>query len=133
MAKTSLILIVEDTAELREDLALELTEAGYIVCEAQDGSEALARVSEEKPQLILCDIQLPKADGIEFVAKVRETQDCGGQLPVIFMSAFSDHRLQEHALLLGALHFLIKPIDYDELLGLIAGVLANPGSLPVAE
>ena len=133
MAKLPLILVVEDTAELREDLALELTEAGYSVCEAQDGSDALARLGEGMPRLIICDIQLPKADGLEFVAKVRETLDCGSQLPVIFMSAFSDHGLRERARLLDISHFLVKPIDYDALLGLIARVLAKPGGRPDAE
>lgn len=123
MPRVCRILCVEDTPELREDLAIELRDAGYEVIEATDGSEALSAFGSVRPDLVLCDIQLPKVDGMALLAAIRATDGPGRDTPVIVMSAYSDADLRDRANWLGIKGFLVKPIDYDRLLALIQNTL----------
>lgn len=127
MRSRSRILLVEDTAELREDLALELRDAGYEVIEAAEGNLALAYFAAEAPDLVLCDIQLPDIDGLSVLACMRETHGVS-PVPAIVVSAFSDSELRNQARNLGATGFMVKPIDYEELIASISRVLATSGS-----
>lgn len=125
MTEAKRILLVEDTPELREDLALELHDAGYQVIEAGDGRTALAAFASHSPHLVLCDIQLPDVDGISVLAAIRNGQDQTSQVPAIVVSAFSDSDLRDQASRLGIEQFMVKPIDFDDLLGVIATVLGR--------
>lgn len=125
MAEPRRILLVEDTLELREDLALELRDAGFEVIEAGDGRTALVAFTDHDPHLILCDIQLPDLDGIAVLAAIRNSRGQSSQIPAIVVSAFSDSELCNEAVRVGIERFMIKPIDYDDLLDLIATVLGR--------
>lgn len=124
MPKLFRILCVEDTPELMEDVSIELRDAGYEVIEATDGSAALGAFNSDKPDLVLCDIQLPKIDGLAFLAALRAMDGPGRDIPAIVMSAYSDADLRDRANRAGIQGFLIKPIDYDQLLALIESTLA---------
>lgn len=113
------ILLVEDTPELREDLALELQDAGYQVFEAADGQTALSVCATQMPDLIICDIQLPDMDGLSVVASIRAAPGGTNATPVIVVSAFSDPKLHHRVGTLENTDFVVKPVDYAELLKLI--------------
>ena len=123
MPEAARILLVEDTPELREDLALEMRDAGYTVIEACDGGSAISAFVASSPDLLICDIQLPDIDGISVLTEIRSR--AGGDVPAIIVSAFSDAALRAKAGHLQVEHFLVKPIDYDDLLHAIAQLTAR--------
>jgi signal transduction histidine kinase/DNA-binding response OmpR family regulator len=82
----SLALVVDDEAQAREVLRRGLERAGWRVSEAEHGREALERVADEPPQLILLDLMMPEMDGFEFVAKLRETESWRS-IPVLLITA----------------------------------------------
>ena len=79
------ILLVEDDESIREFYARSLGQADYQVLEAGDGLEGLALFQSQKVDLVLSDIRMPKMDGLELLAKIRQT---GSQVPIILCSAF---------------------------------------------
>ncbi len=68
------ILVVDDDAPVREILADQLAEAGYLVSTAEDGEEALAKVSSESPDLILLDVIMPNLDGFEVCRRLKSDE-----------------------------------------------------------
>ena len=119
------ILIVEDVAHVRELLEVTLIHRGYIVVSARDGMEALERIKKEKPALILTDIMMPKLDGFALAQQVRcdpRTED----IPILFISAtFITQEDKNFARDLGAVTFLEKPIDTQELLLTVGEILTG--------
>jgi DNA-binding response OmpR family regulator len=79
------LLIVDDDPGLRQSLALLLTEAGYEVASEGDPEQALGRAASETFDLILCDVRMPKMDGVTFLRRYRSD---GGQALLIMMSAY---------------------------------------------
>lgn len=124
------ILLVEDTPELREDLALELNDAGYAVMQAGDGETALAKIDKHQPDLIICDIQLPDIDGMSVLASIRGRNDEISKTPVIVVSAFSDSELRNQAAVFGIERFIVKPVDFADLLRLIEYTLKKNDCIP---
>lgn len=133
MIKPPRILVVEDTHELREDLSLELQDAGYAVIEASDGAAALAAFGRKRPDLVICDIQLPDMDGLSVLGSIRSQETGGVPTPVIVVSAFSDMQLRRDAEALGIASFILKPVDYASLLILIAECLGEPCDAAAAQ
>jgi CheY-like chemotaxis protein len=125
------ILIVEDIPYLLELLQVTLKFKGYTVITARDGDEALSIMETDRPALILTDVLMPKLDGFAFAQRVRsnpKTQD----IPIIFVSAtYISPEDKEFALSLGAVRFLEKPVEAEELLLTVAEVLnREPLALP---
>ncbi|MFQ5943615.1 MAG: response regulator [Anaerolineales bacterium] len=125
------ILIVEDIPYLLELMEVTLKYKGYPVITARDGDEALSTISVEKPALILTDVLMPKLDGFAFAHKIRsnpKTQD----IPIIFVSAtYISDADKAFAISLGAVRFLEKPVEAEELLLTVAEVLTDdPSTLP---
>ncbi|MFT0548897.1 response regulator [Allopusillimonas ginsengisoli] len=117
------ILFVEDEQDLREVVAEELADAGYDVVQACDGEDAMRLLATTVPNLILCDIIMPKMDGYEFLRKVRETRADLLDVPFVFLTAHdgSEKIVQgKHA---GADDYLVKPIDFDLMLATVAARL----------
>lgn len=123
MIKPPRILVIEDTPELREDLSLELKDAGYEVIETHDGAAALAAFWHDRPDLVICDIQLPDMDGLSVLEAIRADETRGIPTPVIVVSAFSDISLRRKAEAFALASFVLKPVDYARLLILIAECL----------
>jgi DNA-binding response OmpR family regulator len=113
------ILLVEDERALRDPIAAALAMSGHQVVGAEHGLEALERVRERLPDLIVLDLQLPEMDGWEFLRHFR-SQPAAGAVPVVVMSAA--HRVAVDKL--GAQAFFAKPFDLDELIDTIDGLLA---------
>jgi two-component system response regulator AtoC len=107
------ILIIDDDAGLRKSLSLILGDAGYDVVQAEDGEVGLATALEQNPDIILCDVRMPKLDGLEFLDAYREAQ--GGAL-VLVMTAYGGLDLAVEAMKKGAYDYIPKPFGADEVL-----------------
>jgi response regulator NasT len=107
------VLIAEDEALIRLDLREMLKEEGFdVVGEAADGEQAVALAQELSPDLVICDIKMPKLDGISAATQITEKRIA----PVIMLTAFSQRDLVERARDAGVMAYLVKPFEKRELL-----------------
>ncbi|MDT4914553.1 MAG: two-component system, response regulator PdtaR [Pseudonocardiales bacterium] len=107
------VLIAEDEALIRLDLREMLEEEGFdVVGEAADGEQAVALAKELKPDLVICDVKMPKMDGIAAAARITEARIA----PVVMLTAFSQRDLIERARDAGAMAYLVKPFQKRDLL-----------------
>lgn len=123
MSKT--ILVVDDEKPIADILQFNLIKEGYTVICAYDGEEALARVEEQQPDLMLLDIMLPKRDGMEVCREIRKKYD----FPIIMLTAKGSEIDKVLGLEMGADDYVTKPFSTREL---IARVKANMRRLNVA-
>jgi DNA-binding response OmpR family regulator len=114
------ILIVEDEPALQKTTAAALRLSGHTVAGAETGLEALARVDEQRPDLVLLDLQMPDMDGWEFLRRLRAEPSLL-DVPVVIMSAA--HRIDPEGLDVQAI--FAKPFDLDELLDAVDELLAS--------
>lgn len=114
-----LILCVEDERRLRANIVEELVEAGYSVLEADDGQAALDVLADHRPDLILCDITMPRMGGYELLRSVRALGDGRANVPFVFLTALSDRLAVIEGKTAGADDYLSKPIDFDVMLATI--------------
>jgi two-component system, response regulator PdtaR len=106
------VVIAEDEAIVRLDLREILQEEGYeVVGEAGRGDEAVALVAEHEPDLVILDIKMPGMDGLEAAATISQK----GATAVLILTAFSQRNLVEQARDAGALAYLVKPFQREEL------------------
>ena len=122
------ILVVEDEAPLLTLLRYNLEKQGYRVEEAADGQEALLRVSEQRPDLVLLDWMLPALSGIEVCRQLRRR---GGtrDLPIIMVTARTEDQDAVRALDTGADDYIAKPFAMDSLLARIRALLRRSGGV----
>lgn len=119
------ILVVEDIPNVLDLLEITLKFRGYQVLTARNGQEALDRIKEERPALIITDILMPTMDGFTFVQRLR-TEPKTFDIPVIFLSAtYISPEDKAFAMSLGASNFIEKPIDTEEFLLTIAELLTK--------
>jgi AmiR/NasT family two-component response regulator len=107
------VLIAEDEALIRLDLREMLEEEGFtVVGEAADGEQAISLADQLQPDLVICDVKMPKTDGIAAAAHI-----AGNRIaPVVMLTAFSQRDLVERARDAGAMAYLIKPFQKRDLL-----------------
>lgn len=107
------VLIAEDEAIIRLDLREMLVEEGFdVVGEAGDGEQAIALATELRPDLVICDVKMPKLDGIAAAAHITGERIA----PVVMLTAFSQRDLVERARDAGAMAYLVKPFQKRDLL-----------------
>src|SRR5712692_4493713 len=106
------VLVVDDEDGIRQALTRFLTRLGYDVQAASNAKEALALLPAHHPQAMLCDIRMPETSGVELLPKVL-AQD--PDLAVLMLTAIDEPRTAIECLKLGALDYLIKPVDLEEL------------------
>jgi len=111
-----LILVVEDEQRLRANVVEELVEAGYTVLDAEDGMEALERLDTATPDLILCDITMPRMGGYELLRALRKRGGHVANIPFVFLTALSDRVAVIEGRGAGADDYLTKPVDFDLML-----------------
>lgn len=119
------ILIVDDDRLILSTIGRGLRDAGYRVSEASDGQSALELVARDKPDLAVLDVRMPGMSGIELAAQL--TSDY--QLPFIFLSAYGGSHIIEHANALGALGYLVKPLDVPQIIPAIEAALARAAQI----
>jgi len=114
------VLIVDDEKLIRWSVRRQLEEWGYMALEAESGTGGLAHIRAESPDLILLDVRLPDLSGIEVLREIKQNNL---SIPVIMITG--DPQLDDikTAIKLGALDFIKKPLDFDELQVTIAGAI----------
>jgi two-component system phosphate regulon response regulator PhoB len=125
-----LVLVVEDEAALATMLRYNLEKQGFRVEEATDGQEALTRIAEAQPDLVLLDWMLPQMSGLEVCRQIRR-RSATRDLPVIMVTARTDDQDAVRGLNTGADDYIAKPFSMDALLARIRALLRRSNSLPV--
>ena len=115
------VLIVDDEPQIRRLILAALGRADYATIEAVNGREALTRLRQERPDIVLLDLGLPDRDGLELVPLVKERSDA----TLIVVSAREATEEKVAALDLGADDYLTKPFDTEELLARVRVALRN--------
>jgi twitching motility two-component system response regulator PilG len=118
------VLIVEDSSTTRKVIAITLSRKGYVVVEAEDGLEALSKVNETRPDLVLLDIILPKINGYKVLSIIKNSPDFK-DIPVIMLTSKDAYEHRIKGKLAGSTAYLTKPFDPVELLDMIENTLAN--------
>jgi chemosensory pili system protein ChpA (sensor histidine kinase/response regulator) len=123
-----MVLVVDDSLTVRRVTQRLLVREGYRVVLAKDGLDALERLAEERPSVLLSDIEMPRMDGFDLVRNVRSDPRLRG-LPVVMITSRIAQKHRDYAAELGVDHYLGKPYAEEELLALIAGYVkaAVPG------
>lgn len=115
------VLVVDDDPDAREVIAVVLTQAGYVVEVAQDGFDAIGKVGNVEPDIVLTDLQMPGMHGLDLINNLRRID---GDLPVVVATGMETRDLQTNADLYGAVACLEKPIDMELLVWTIELALA---------
>ena len=102
------VLVVDDEPAARELLVEFLSTKGYEVLTATNGAEALRRVQEDRPHLVLLDIRMPKMSGLEVLQRIREID---AEMGIIMVTAVNEEDVGRQALELGAFDYIVKPLD----------------------
>lgn len=124
------VLIAEDEALIRLDLAEMLIEEGYdVVGEAGDGETAVRLAEETRPDLVILDIKMPIMDGLAAAERIADARIA----PVVILTAFSQRELVERARAAGAMAYLVKPFQKTDLIPAIEIALSRFAELSALE
>jgi len=119
------ILCIEDDLETATLLAEELVDRGFEVCVAHNGQQGFSAILRWAPDLVLCDISMPVMSGFEVLERLTAIAPRFGQMPFIFLTAFTDRDTELKGWQLGADDYITKPIDFDVMTTIIAARLAR--------
>ncbi|HLL00094.1 MAG TPA: sigma-54 dependent transcriptional regulator [Myxococcaceae bacterium] len=114
------ILVVDDEDNARRAIATILGEEGYEVAEASNGADALTRLAEFSPAVVLSDVRMPQMDGLTLLKKAREQ---GSDATFVMMTAFASVETAVEAMRSGADNYLVKPLDADAVLVVLGKAL----------
>lgn len=124
---TGNILLIEDEEKIARFMELELKYEGFDVAIASDGEEGYKKFSNEKFDLIILDLMLPKLNGLELCKKIKKTSD----IPIIMVTAKSDVADIVNGFEIGADDYLTKPFNMEELIARIKRFLKNKKDLNI--
>ena len=124
-----LILVVDDSITVRRVTQRLLLREGYRVAMAADGLQALERLQEEVPAVVLSDIEMPRMDGFDLARNIRADARLK-RLPIIMITSRSAQKHREHATELGINHYLGKPYSEDELIRLVQHYCSVEAAVP---
>lgn len=124
---TGNILLIEDEEKIARFMELELKYEGFDVAIASDGEEGYKRFLNEKFDLIILDLMLPKLNGLELCKKIKKTSD----IPIIMVTAKSDVADIVNGFEIGADDYLTKPFNMEELIARIKRFLKNKKDLNI--
>ena len=116
MAKT--IMIVDDSASLRQVVGISLRSAGYDVLEGSDGTDALKKLTGQKVHLIISDVNMPNMDGITLVKKVKELP-AYKFTPIVMLTTESQEGKKREGQAAGAKAWMLKPFNPPQLLAVV--------------
>jgi chemosensory pili system protein ChpA (sensor histidine kinase/response regulator) len=123
-----LVLVVDDSLTVRRVTQRLLVREGYRVALAKDGLDAIEKLAEERPVIVLSDIEMPRMDGFDLVRNMRaDARLC--DLPVIMITSRIAQKHRDHAAELGVDHYLGKPYSEEDLLSLVARYAATASVL----
>ena len=109
------ILVIDDSNTIRRSAEIFLKQGGHEVLLAEDGFDALAKVSDHKPHLIFCDILMPRLDGYQTCAIIKRNSGFAG-VPVVMLSSKDGVFDKARGRMVGSQDFLTKPFTKDQLL-----------------
>ncbi|HSN31460.1 MAG TPA: response regulator [Ideonella sp.] len=121
MADKGTILVVDDDRLVLATVTHGLAEAGYTVIDADNGDEAILLARERRPDLALLDIRMEGKSGFDVAAVLREKLG----IPFVFLSAFADEATAAQVRALGALAWLVKPLDIGQIVPAVEAALAQ--------
>ncbi len=121
------ILIAEDEPDIRELVALILELDGYEIVQARDGQDAVEKARTERPDLILMDVRMPRMTGYE-ACETLKADPATQHIPVVFLSAKGQAGEVEAGLRAGAVAYLLKPFDAEDLLAQVKRILRDHAS-----
>ena len=112
------ILVIDDDRLVLKSLANLLKQQGYDVVCASDGPEAESLLRKAPPNLIVCDIRMPRQDGVTVIRNLKRIsrEETGVEIPFIFITGYASEEAPIDAVKLGAKDYLLKPFDLDEFL-----------------
>lgn len=118
------ILVIDDEAPLRQNLARYLRMEGHQVVEAGDGQDGFAMAQVQRPDLIFCDVMMPRMSGMQVLAALQGDAALRA-IPFIFVSASAEPERLQEALGLGANGYLTKPFSFEQLRQVLQTHLAD--------
>ena len=118
--KTKKILIVDDEENAREGLAKILKKSGYFTATAENGEEALKILGDNKYDLVISDIKMPRMDGMQLLKRMRKIVP---DIAIIMVTAYGEVESYLEAMSYGAFEYLNKPLKIDELKKVVSKVL----------
>ena len=124
VVEAPLVMVVDDSLTVRRVTQRLLQREGYRVVLAKDGLDALERLAEAIPAIVLSDIEMPRMDGFDLVRNMRADARLR-ELPVIMITSRIAQKHRDYAAELGVDHYLGKPYSEEDLLALIARYTAN--------
>lgn len=112
------ILVIDDDKLVLKSIRQLLERANYVVHCASSGDEAEAEVNQDQFNLVICDIRMPRQDGLLVIKRLKEYVGSRGlpEIPFIFITGYASEDAPIEAIKLGALDYLLKPFDLEELL-----------------
>jgi two-component system chemotaxis response regulator CheY len=119
MSKT--ILTIDDSASIRQMVAMTLKSAGHIVIEAGDGAQGYDQATSHTVDAVITDLNMPVMNGIEFIRKYRTHPSSKG-VPILLLTTESDDELKRQAKEAGATGWIVKPFKQDQLIAVIKKV-----------
>ena len=114
-ANTVRVLVIDDSNTIRRSAEIFLKQGGHEVMLAEDGFDALAKVNDYQPQLIFCDILMPRLDGYQTCAIIKRNAKYSG-VPVVMLSSKDGVFDKARGRMVGAQDYLTKPFTKDQLL-----------------
>lgn len=121
MSNKGKILVVDDDRLVLATLTHGLAQAGYEVIDADNGDDAILLAREHRPELALLDIRMEGLSGFDVAAYLREHL----QIPFMFLSAFADAETEQQVKALGAVAYLVKPLDIHQIVPAVDGAFAQ--------
>jgi two-component system chemotaxis response regulator CheY len=113
MSKT--IMIIDDSVSLRQVVAIALADAGYEVIEASDGQDAVEKLTGQKVHLMICDVNMPRMDGITFLKTIRQNSSYKFT-PIIMLTTEAGEEKKKEGQAAGARAWVVKPFKPEQLL-----------------
>ncbi len=121
------ILVAEDERDIRELINFTLMFAGHTVTLAANGAEAVEKVNDAKPELIMMDVRMPRMTGYEACKAIKEIEEYKNT-PVVFLTAKGQDEEIQNGIEVGAVAYIIKPFSPDELTRKIGDILSKAGA-----
>lgn len=123
------IMVIDDSSTIRRSAEIFLSQAGYEVVLAEDGFDALAKINDHHPALVVCDILMPRLDGYQTCALIKKSQQFHAT-PVLMLSSKDGLFDRARGAMVGAVAYLTKPFTKDSLLAAVrehtGGAVATP-------
>lgn len=116
------IMTVDDSATIRQMVALTLRDAGYEVVEAVDGCDALERLAQTPVDMLITDLNMPNLDGVGLIRAVRQ-QPANRFIPIIMLTTESHDSKKQEGKAAGASGWIVKPFKPEQLIGVVRMVL----------